>query len=391
MGMFMAGTDPMEVLRSDGLFRGAARLWVNWMDQSDVEHAQTIQKRTGLPPDKSLAYAKSLREQVAGWAGSVQGIKRIPMMFHGIKEGRSAVDSVLSEGFTKGVSSGKRIPGTSISEDPLVSLHTFGRGDPKNVVGVDVLVPPSQIRNLSPGEYAAGVDPPHAVRRKANFRYNEGETFAKRKELDTVSETPLRPRPMKEVEARYLERSNQALQRHENALANLNAVAHEPIHQSLRLEAQNTPSRLSFVKQFSPRRQHLAQRSMRELTSSFDALRGNRPTWNDNWDRFIGEFGAVVTDADKRLSFPAHTVLSNLNRAGKVSNESKERLTTLALDAIARQREARSALTDLAHGRIPPGADKEALIREANKLVHKHKLARSQFVNKWREVFPPMP
>jgi len=110
--------------------------------------------------------------------GAVRGMKRVPPMYHGT----SAPMDVIQEGFRKGSSAELNTPGTSLSRDPTVAMRrAFAGKEARNVLRVDPNVAPSDVRNLSFGEYNLGVVPEDAVFNKPSAGlYQEAETFLRR-------------------------------------------------------------------------------------------------------------------------------------------------------------------------------------------------------------------
>ena len=110
--------------------------------------------------------------------GAVRGMKRVPPMYHGT----SAPMDVIREGFRKGSSAELNTPGTSLSRDPTVAMRgAFAGKEARNVLRVDPNVAPSDVRNLSFGEYNLGVVPEDAVFNKPSAGlYQEAETFLRR-------------------------------------------------------------------------------------------------------------------------------------------------------------------------------------------------------------------
>jgi hypothetical protein len=126
----------------------------------------------------------------AGQLDALVGVKRHPPYWHGSRGGAENIDAAIERGFRVGRSAELQLPGTSISEDPLVSYRLFtdtytggaSRGDLDAMARVYPQVPPSQVYNLTPEMYHGGKVPPdpQAVYKKPNLYWNEAETFARR-------------------------------------------------------------------------------------------------------------------------------------------------------------------------------------------------------------------
>lgn len=120
-----------------------------------------------------------------GVIGALQGVKRIPKLFHGTQGDTDHFMDIIEDGFTKGQSSELNLPGTSASSDPAVSTKGFGGGNPGNVFIAEPQVTPSEVYNLSPWAYLTGKvpeapEPGKTIYNKPNLFFNEAETFARR-------------------------------------------------------------------------------------------------------------------------------------------------------------------------------------------------------------------
>ena len=115
---------------------------------------------------------------IPGFLGRLRGIKRWPKMYHGTQVD---LDTIMEEGFQRGSSAELHIPGTSMSEDPVMSMKVFAARHPDWVLGVDPQIPPSEVYNLSPSAYMTREVPGDFtdIYRKPGL-FAEAETFARR-------------------------------------------------------------------------------------------------------------------------------------------------------------------------------------------------------------------
>jgi hypothetical protein len=111
---------------------------------------------------------------------------RMRNLYHGAKEGEWAKDEILRKGFTEGASSELKIPGTSLSRDPLVSSELFGNRDISNVLKVSIMEDAANIRNLRPSEYFTGKTPDSGFYGKPQATMRESELYALRGEREHV-------------------------------------------------------------------------------------------------------------------------------------------------------------------------------------------------------------
>lgn len=128
--------------------------------------------------------------------GTIKGMKRAPVLWHGAGSPKNA-EKILKHGFSKGASAEMKVPGTSASRDPFVSLHDFvnavnvhklgpeavANRDPNAFLRVELNVPPGEVYNVPPDFYVQGIVPKStsAVYNKPNTFFSEAETFARSK------------------------------------------------------------------------------------------------------------------------------------------------------------------------------------------------------------------
>lgn len=153
--------------------------------------------------DNMQEYVDRVGLEGAGLAGITkfpEGFK-FPPLWHGVKtqqlkdakgrvmggEESDAVYNILKDGFTRGSSAELKLPGTSVSYDPLVSAQLFSptswvHGKNKlhdYLLRVEPKVPPKGL--LSPSEYVAGVTPGGGeIYLKPQHFFGEAELFGER-------------------------------------------------------------------------------------------------------------------------------------------------------------------------------------------------------------------
>lgn len=123
--------------------------------QADWQAALDRARAGGAPLSQALAAAGE-SPIGAAVAGATQGVRpaRLQNMWHGTDSNYSARE-IAREGFRRGGSAELSIRGTSVSDDPSLSLANFAGGDPDNMLRVRTTIDPRTVRNLSPGQYAA--------------------------------------------------------------------------------------------------------------------------------------------------------------------------------------------------------------------------------------------
>jgi len=162
----------------------------------------------GINPEMAALQA-ALGGDPATQTSALMGVKRIPKLYHSARGGPEAIESIKEKGFTRGVSAEIKTPGTSLSEDPYMSVKYFAPGSADQFFPADtrshedrystVAVEPKGLRaqdvhNLPPSAYLSGDLPkdPQAFYRKPGAFYHEAETFARR-EPGTLEHTPPPP------------------------------------------------------------------------------------------------------------------------------------------------------------------------------------------------------
>lgn len=126
-------------------------------------------------------------------AGALKGVKPgkwLKGFYHGAKYGNP--DKIIREGFTEGQSAEIGLSGSSLAEDPLVSLKLFsspsgGDEQMENVLRVFPKTKAEDVYNLPPDVYHSGVVPPGeqpVFYGKPNRAYKEAETFATRRQRE---------------------------------------------------------------------------------------------------------------------------------------------------------------------------------------------------------------
>jgi len=142
-----------------------------------------------------------------------KGAKRHRPYYHGVKSGNPEdVQDILKNKFTRGRSQELKLPGTSLSEDPLYSYEAFTNPERyhsermSDVLAVKVNQPPSEIHHLSPEKYIRGEVPSTSggtVYKKPNAFFKEAETFGVRDDFDNIL-PPFEPSELPPNRARYL-------------------------------------------------------------------------------------------------------------------------------------------------------------------------------------------
>ena len=88
--------------------------------------------------------------------GALQGVKRMPPLWHGTSYGSAS--AIRRQGFKQGESAELGIPGTSVSEDPEMAARNFAGYDGA-LIQAKPKVTPKDIFNLPPSAYASGQVP----------------------------------------------------------------------------------------------------------------------------------------------------------------------------------------------------------------------------------------
>lgn len=180
------------------------------MSQEDILRAFAAPPQRGPDPQELAQTQESLLAALLGFAGAAYGLRRgrLRNLWHGTSDS-DAVRAIAQQGFTRGGSAELHIPGTSVSDDPLLSLRNFAESNPKRMLRVETPVSPESIRNLSPGEYAAFGSPLAPLEGRAlgyskpQSYYSESEIFFPRPE-SAESVPALRGRPLEEGEQQSL-------------------------------------------------------------------------------------------------------------------------------------------------------------------------------------------
>ena len=113
-----------------------------------------------MTPQQRMAYSLRnaeigpLAENIAG-AGNVYGVSpRRLSGWHGTGDALRR-EQILQGGFRRGASAELNVPGTSVSNDPMLSFRAFAENEPDRLLRTRAEIDPSTVRNLSPGEYSA--------------------------------------------------------------------------------------------------------------------------------------------------------------------------------------------------------------------------------------------
>lgn len=217
-----------------------------------------------------------------------KGVKRHPAYYHGVRSGSDEdFERIYKEGFTRGSSAELGLPGTSISEDPLVSYQHFTNPDKtpraraQDVLAVEVDTPPSEVYNLSPEKYISGEVPsmePGTVYKKPNAFYHEAETFGVREVPDYSENLEAKPKlppftadDMRSNQYRHMKDQINVYDKFQSDISQLN-------HRSYQLDTfkrqyPDSPLPPDLSKSFKPEIQNVA--------SAIRDLRGNRGTMHN--------------------------------------------------------------------------------------------------------------